>query len=167
MDVREANALGKEMIAQHLPGSDWVLRWDRADWRAGATDFDRGRIILSVTAVEQYEDFQVEQLMLHEIAHVIAGPRTDHGKEWKAAGRELGYEGGVHCDNFEERSKGISAGGLAALAALIIPLFTIMPPLGIAAVAAVGVYAIVKTKQQFNSVEKNIGLEMDENGEWV
>lgn len=167
MDIREANAYCKEMIAQHLPGSDWVLRWDRADWRAGAADFENGRIILSVNAVEQYEAYQVEQLMLHEIAHVLAGPKTNHGAEWKKEARALGYEGGVHCDHFEDRSKGFSAGGIAALVALIIPLFTIMPPLGIAAVAAIVTYMIVKTKKQFNTVEKNIGLEMDEDGEWV
>lgn len=167
MDVREANAFGKEMIAQHLPGSDWKLRWDRADHRAGCCNFEKGQIVLSVNAVEQYSDLQVEQLMLHEIAHVKAGPMTDHGKAWKAEARELGYEGGVHCDNFESRSKGFSAGGLAALAAAIIPLFTIAPPAGIIAVIGVVIYGATKLKKQFNTVEKNIGLEMDEDGEWV
>ena len=167
MDIREANALGKEMIAQHLPGSDWKLRWDRAPHRAGCTNFEKGQIILSVSAVEQYDDLQVEQLMLHEIAHVLAGPKTNHGKAWRDEAKALGYEGGVHCDDFEDRSKGVSVGGLAALAALIIPLFTIAPPLGAVAVGGVVVYVITKVKKQFNTVEQNIGLEMDENGEWV
>lgn len=167
MDIREANAFGKEMIAQHLPGSDWKLRWDRADHRAGCTNFEKGQIVLSVSAVEQYSYDQVEQLMLHEIAHVKAGPKTNHGKAWKDEAKAMGYEGGVHCDNFESRAKGFSAGGIAGIAAAIIPLFTIAPPLGVAAVIGVMFYLAVKTKKQFNTVEKNIGLEMDEDGEWV
>lgn len=167
MDIHEANEYGKQMILQYLPGSDWKLRWDRAPHRAGMADFKNGRIVLSVTAVEQYSDEQVEQLMLHEIAHVLAGPKSDHGKAWKDAGKSIGYVGGKHCDDFADTRKGLSFGGWVAVASALIALYTVVFPLGIIATVVLVIVLIVKVKKQFNTVEQNIGLEMDEEGEWV
>lgn len=167
MDIREANAYCKEMILQHLPGSDWELRWDRAAGRAGMTNFETGRIVLSATAVEQYTDEQVEQLMLHEIAHVLAGPKSDHGKLWKDEAKALGYVGGVHCEHFEDTRKSLSFGGWAAVVSLLVALYTVVLPIGVVATVVLVIVIITKTKKQFNTVEQNIGLEMDENGEWV
>lgn len=167
MDIQQANEYGKQMILQYLPGSDWTLRWDRSVTRAGMADFERGRIVLSATAVEQYSDEQVEQLMLHEIAHVLAGPKSDHGKLWKSEAKALGYVGGVHCDNFEDTRKSLSFGGWVAVVAALVALYSVVFPLGIVATVILVIVLIAKTKKQFNTVERNIGLEMDENGEWV
>jgi predicted SprT family Zn-dependent metalloprotease len=40
------------------------------------------------------EDDDVHQVLLHEVAHALAGRSGGHGPRWKAVAKELGYEGG-------------------------------------------------------------------------
>ena len=38
-------------------------------------------------------DDEVDQVLLHEIAHALAGPGAGHGPRWKRVARDIGYLG--------------------------------------------------------------------------
>jgi len=83
-----ANAL----IALHLePG--WTFGFDNAKTRAGLCNYTAKRITVSKYLAARYEDDEIHQVLLHEVAHAIAGTRAGHGPRWRAVGKELGYEG--------------------------------------------------------------------------
>ena len=83
-----ANAL----IALHLDAS-WSFGFDNAKTRAGLCNYTAKRITVSKYLAARYEDDEIHQVLLHEVAHAIAGTRAGHGPVWRAIGRELGYEG--------------------------------------------------------------------------
>jgi predicted SprT family Zn-dependent metalloprotease len=41
----------------------------------------------------RFDDDDIHQVLLHEVAHAIAGARAGHGPTWKSTARELGYVG--------------------------------------------------------------------------
>jgi predicted SprT family Zn-dependent metalloprotease len=80
------------LIALHLdPG--WTFGFDSAKTRAGLCDFTSKRISVSRYLASRYEDDEIHQVLLHEVAHAIAGTRAGHGPRWKAVAADLGYEG--------------------------------------------------------------------------
>jgi predicted SprT family Zn-dependent metalloprotease len=83
-----ANAL----IDLHLDAS-WSFGFDNAKTRAGLCNYTNKRITVSKYLAARYEDDEIHQVLLHEVAHAIAGTRAGHGPRWKAIAAELGYEG--------------------------------------------------------------------------
>jgi predicted SprT family Zn-dependent metalloprotease len=83
-----ANAL----IDLHLDAS-WSFGFDNAKTRAGLCNYTNKRITVSKYLAARYEDDEIHQVLLHEVAHAIAGTRAGHGARWKAIAVELGYEG--------------------------------------------------------------------------
>jgi predicted SprT family Zn-dependent metalloprotease len=83
-----ANAL----IALHLDET-WVFGFDNAKTRAGLCNYTDRRISVSKYLAARYEDDEIHQVLLHEIAHAMAGTRAGHGAKWKAVAAGLGYEG--------------------------------------------------------------------------
>lgn len=80
------------LIALHLdPG--WTFTFDRARTRAGLCNYAAKRISVSRLLAERYEDDEIHQVLLHEVAHALAGPTAGHGPAWKKISRDLGYEG--------------------------------------------------------------------------
>lgn len=80
------------LIALHLDAS-WTFAFDNARTRAGLCDYRRKRISVSRHLAARYEDDEIHQVLLHEVAHALAGPSAGHGPGWKKVARELGYEG--------------------------------------------------------------------------
>lgn len=80
------------LIALHLDSS-WSFGFDAAKTRAGLCDYSRKRITVSRYLAARYDDDEIHQVLLHEVAHALAGPRAGHGPRWKAVARDLGYEG--------------------------------------------------------------------------
>lgn len=85
-----ANAL----IRMHLDPS-WSFAFDNAKLRAGACHFSKKRITVSRYLAARFDDDDIHQTLLHEVAHALAGPRAGHGPAWKLYARELGYVGGT------------------------------------------------------------------------
>ena len=84
------------LIALHLDPS-WSFGFDHARTRAGLCNYSQKRITVSRHLAARYDDDDIHQVLLHEIAHALAGPRAGHGPRWKQIGADLGYEGGrVH-----------------------------------------------------------------------
>jgi len=71
----------------------WSFGFDNAKTRAGLCDYTGKRITVSRHLASRYEDDEIHQVLLHEVAHALAGPKAGHGPRWKAIAEDLGYEG--------------------------------------------------------------------------
>ncbi|GAA1881723.1 SprT-like domain-containing protein [Lapillicoccus jejuensis] len=92
MDTSEAMRLADGLVARHgLAG--WSVEFDTAVTRAGACHFALRRITLSAPLVRLYSRDQVQEVVLHEIAHALAGADAGHGPRWRRLARELGATG--------------------------------------------------------------------------
>ena len=80
------------LIDLHLDRS-WSFGFDNAKTRAGLCNYTTKRISVSKYLAARYEDDEIHQVLLHEVAHAVAGNRAGHGPKWKAVAADLGYEG--------------------------------------------------------------------------
>ena len=81
------------LISLHLDPSVWTFGFDNAKTRAGLCNFTTKRISVSKYLAARYDDDEIHQVLLHEVAHAMAGSRAGHGARWKAQASELGYVG--------------------------------------------------------------------------
>jgi predicted SprT family Zn-dependent metalloprotease len=92
-DLERVRIWANALIALHLDSHDWSFGFDNAKTRAGLCNYTAKRITVSKYLASRYEDDEIHQVLLHEIAHALAGTRAGHGATWKAIARDLGYEG--------------------------------------------------------------------------
>ena len=90
-DLDRVRRWADALIALHLDPSVWSFGFDRATTRAGLCSYSTHRITVSRHLASRYEDDEIHQVLLHEVAHAIAGPRAGHGPRWKAVASDLGY----------------------------------------------------------------------------
>ncbi|ARC55685.1 Protein SprT [Frondihabitans sp. 762G35] len=81
------------LIALHLDASVWSFGFDNAKTRAGLCNYTTHRITVSKHLADRYGDDEIHQVLLHEVAHAIAGSRAGHGPAWRRVGAEIGYVG--------------------------------------------------------------------------
>jgi len=84
----------QELLDTHGLLAEWRFEWDRATTRFGQCDHRTKRITLSKYLTERASDEDVEQVLLHEIAHALSGSREGHGASWRSIARTIGYTGG-------------------------------------------------------------------------
>jgi hypothetical protein len=117
MDTTTATALATKMMGDHgLTAAGWTFRFDGATSRLGLCSYSTKTISMGLTYVLAAEPEQVEQTMLHEIAHALVGcyatnadgsrvlylgqyVKNGHGDAWKRKAREIGYNGKRTSDN--------------------------------------------------------------------
>lgn len=92
-DLDRVRRWADALIRMHLDPAVWSFGFDSAKTRAGLCDYAHRRISVSRHLAARFEDEDVHQVLLHEVAHAIAGPRSGHGERWKRTARELGYVG--------------------------------------------------------------------------
>ena len=80
------------LIALHLDTS-WTFAFDAAKTRAGLCNYIQKRITVSRHLAARFADDEIHQVLLHEVAHALAGSRAGHGPRWRAVASELGYVG--------------------------------------------------------------------------
>lgn len=81
------------LIRLHLDPGTWSFAFDGAKTRAGLCDYGKKRISVSRHLAARYDDDEVHQVLLHEVAHALAGPRAGHGPRWREVASGLGYVG--------------------------------------------------------------------------
>ena len=86
---------------QLLPFGDWRFAWDHAKQRAGSTQFDSRLITLSRHLAPRFTMEEVEQTLLHEVAHAIVGHGHGHNAVWQATANSLGYRGSRTLDSVD------------------------------------------------------------------
>lgn len=82
------------LIRMHLDPDQWSFDFDNAKRRAGQCNFTNKRITVSRYLASKFEDDEIHQVLLHEVAHALAGPRAGHGPKWQTIAADLGYVGG-------------------------------------------------------------------------
>jgi hypothetical protein len=85
-------AQAEGLMATHL-GQGWAFGFDDAKRRAGLCNYTDRRITVSRYLAARWTLEDIEQVLLHEIAHAVAGHRAGHGPRWLKVARRLGYTG--------------------------------------------------------------------------
>lgn len=94
MDLNDAEAMSLHLMSKYkLIQNGWKFKYDKATKRLGATHFRTRYITLSKTMVLASPRQEVEQIMLHEIAHALLPHTVGHGPEWKRLAARIGYRG--------------------------------------------------------------------------
>lgn len=91
-ELAKVRVWAEALISLHLDET-WSFGFDNAKKRAGLCNFSRRRITVSRYLAARYGDDEIHQILLHEVAHALAGPGAAHGPTWKRTARELGYVG--------------------------------------------------------------------------
>jgi predicted SprT family Zn-dependent metalloprotease len=92
-DLARVTRWADALIALHLDPSVWSFGFDNAKTRAGQCNYTAHRITVSRYLAARYDDDEIHQILLHEVAHALAGSAAGHGARWVAIAREIGYEG--------------------------------------------------------------------------
>jgi predicted SprT family Zn-dependent metalloprotease len=93
MKAADAKQLANQLMDEHLDGGfyeGWKFAWSNRKRGYGHVNYTRKILYLSrpLTVLNDYD--QVRDTILHEIAHVLAGPAANHGPYWKRVARSLG-----------------------------------------------------------------------------
>lgn len=91
-DLLRVRQWADALIVLHLDPT-WTFGFDNAKKRAGQCNFTTRGITVSRYLASRYDDDEVHQILLHEVAHALAGPRAAHGAKWRKVATELGYDG--------------------------------------------------------------------------
>ena len=88
MNTKEAETLAKKLMSKHCP--EYRFGWDNAKQRFGCCHQREHLITLSkpITKLNDYDE--VHNVILHEIAHAIAGAGHGHDALWKSICRKIG-----------------------------------------------------------------------------
>lgn len=92
-DLGDVRRSADALIGAHLGPGTWTFDFDNAKTRAGLCNYDRRRITVSRYLAARYADDEIHQVLLHEVAHALAGPRAGHGPRWRRVATDLGYRG--------------------------------------------------------------------------
>lgn len=89
-----ADALIRKYLDPAFGPGVWSFDFDNAKRRAGLCNYTAHRITVSRYLAEKFDDDEIHQVLLHEVAHAIAGSAAGHGQKWKRVAAALGYVGG-------------------------------------------------------------------------
>ena len=82
-ELQRVRTWAHALIDLHLDPS-WSFAFDNAKTRAGLCNYTNQRISVSRHLAARFGDDEIHQVLLHEVAHAIAGTRAGHGPRWKA-----------------------------------------------------------------------------------
>ena len=88
-----------ELCAKHNI-SDCTLTFDKAKTRAGITyenDDKTHKVSVSTVYLETATEKDIVNLLLHELAHVLAGVEEGHNEKWKTIAKKIGCDGERTC----------------------------------------------------------------------
>ena len=85
--------MAREKMTEHGLNAPWEFIFDSAKQRAGLCNYTDHQISLSRYIVEYHSLDQSEQVILHEVAHALAGKSAGHGPNWKKKAKSIGYRG--------------------------------------------------------------------------
>ena len=95
--LTQVEELAAQLITKHqdrgtLPRG-WRFGFDLAPARAGVCNFSAQRINLSVSYCLRATRAEIQDTILHEIAHAMVGPRHNHDAVWKSRAQMIGCSG--------------------------------------------------------------------------
>jgi predicted SprT family Zn-dependent metalloprotease len=93
MDLQHAKEMAEALIARHRLHRQWTFVFDNSKVRFGKCDYRRKQISLSRYLAELNDEIEVQDTILHEIAHALAPRGAGHGPAWKAIAIAIGCNG--------------------------------------------------------------------------
>ena len=100
-------------------GSERVREWASDRIREGAASYSSGRCYYEwpttrIVVTAGTDEMDARMVLLHELAHVVAGPRAHHGPKWRRTALRLyrrygGAEVVAHAAEHERRKRLVSA----------------------------------------------------------
>ena len=94
MKLLEAFNMGVDLMSDYgLVDDGWTFGFDRAINRFGVTKFGPKRITISKGLTQANNEAVVKNVILHEIAHALAGPFCGHGSHWRKIALQIGCDG--------------------------------------------------------------------------
>lgn len=84
-------ALAEAKMAEHLDMEVWQFGFDSAKRRAGLCNYTDKTITISRYLVDIHTVDESMQVVLHEVAHAIAGKKAGHTKAWLSVAKSIGY----------------------------------------------------------------------------
>lgn len=93
--------MGQALLQAHKL-TNWEFGVDRALTRYGCCYYHLKRITMSKYYIlsDNISLNEIKNVLLHEIAHAIAGYEAGHGKEWARIARAIGCDAQVKCDKW-------------------------------------------------------------------
>ena len=88
-----AAAMALATMGRHIDLSVWGFRFDNGKRRAGQCNYTERVISISKHLVAHHSLDDVQQVVLHEIAHALVGKAAGHGPVFKKQAEILGYRG--------------------------------------------------------------------------
>ena len=92
--LADVETLAQRLLARHKAqsglGTLWTFGFDLSTSRAGVCRYRDQRIDLSVSYCLRATRADIENTLLHEIAHAIVGAEHGHDRVWKAKAQEIG-----------------------------------------------------------------------------
>ncbi|MGR0221162.1 SprT-like domain-containing protein [Agromyces sp. ZXT2-6] len=92
-DLGRVRVWAEALIALHLDPAVWSFGFDNAKKRAGLCNYTDRHISVSRYLASRYDDDEIHQILLHEVAHAMAGSRAGHGPRWARIATSIGYVG--------------------------------------------------------------------------
>jgi len=91
MDSKKAAQIMKAEIAKHCP--DYHFKWNRGKRMLGQCCYTTKTLSLSKFGVELNSEEEIQDVILHEIAHALVGPGHNHNRVWKNKAVSIGCNG--------------------------------------------------------------------------
>ena len=92
--LADVETLARRLFARHQAqsglGTQWTFGFDLSTARAGVCRYRETRIDLSVSYCLRATRADIENTLLHEIAHAIVGAEHGHDAVWQQKAREIG-----------------------------------------------------------------------------
>lgn len=98
MDTSLVTVVARSLMRKHGLES-WRLQFTRSHTFAGRCDYGRLIIQLNESWTERAKPAEVQNTMLHEIAHALVGPGHGHDMVWRAKFVQLGGNGSTRAAN--------------------------------------------------------------------
>lgn len=93
MNLDDVDALARDLMAAHGLFPTWRFAFDHAKRRAGACRHKDRTITVSRHLMALYPEALVREVLLHEIAHAVAGAEHRHDAVWKRTALAIGSNG--------------------------------------------------------------------------
>lgn len=92
--LADVETLARDLLARHRAksglGAEWSFGFDLSTARGGVCRYRDARIDLSVSYCLRASRAEIEDTLLHEIAHAIVGAEHGHDAVWQAKARQIG-----------------------------------------------------------------------------
>ena len=76
--------------------TDWSINFDYARRRAGICNYDKKVLSFSIYFLRNSSKNEINDTLLHEIAHALVGPKNGHNNVWKKKALDIGCTAKVY-----------------------------------------------------------------------